>query len=721
MDTARRRLLGSIQDFHGLTWAALGFAAVVCAQTTARYFSETTYFSAFRPVTVERSALTWIKDVRFSISKPESENAAGEKSFAQTQLEIIPVKTIEITSKITRKKPGKKSRLISKAKQALKEEQLFQRIQIAQEANEARLEVLNQIAAQLETFAETEMFVSARELFGQLRGQFIEAVRSDFNPIRVAAYHLNTAVKTTAIEPMRAQTLSDVITTTRAGETVAERDEYSSQSNSNNKTVVVRNAAKKSRDSQQRAVTKPKAQVEYSPAIEKNPEKNIKGIMVVSLNSQIASAPAIVANKTTIGQVLAPTSVLNSQNPPSLPRASLTQTLTKQSNIESQQLVDEEKASNSIQRRRYVEAFKENEEIGFTETIEIERSNEGAQSGWIVTKAEGHLPTVSWMSSQKDYQMNIPLFSQITFDLLRKHPSFKMNIQSGTGVIFGKISAGELIDANVRPDQLVYLNQDLKVLRPEELTEERNFVIFNVLPGAAVLRVQSLAGSRGGVPVLVEKDAATYIDVRAKHWSRETLRGRVLDAGSSKPVVNAEVAVIDQKKSTSVTDHHGNYLMASIDRLADMPYFVEVRAGTQYPHRYRQAKSTTNERMLFLFNEEKINDWVSQLEGGVSAESGIIAGALRRPAEKFQAANPTVTIRPLAENTNLVPEAYLLNRNGELEAKASLSRTQYQLVGVQVPAGPARVSVDASISSPDSTWSEVTVVSPGVVSVVESY
>lgn len=703
MDTERRRLLGSIQDFHGMTWAAIGFAAVICAQTSANFISESAFAKSFQAVTLNKDSYSWLKNVHFSVNQSES----FQSNFAAQaeKVEILPLQTVTISEK----KVTPKRRIFHAKLSARTIENRI--LEVA-----TRESLLREALLQTRMLMRREQFSSSERNFRQLREQFIASVRMNFSPIQMAAYHLEHFVDTSSIEPARVQTLSDAITLNQAASNRATENEYSQRVYSLDEPMEIK-VVRPARTSKKRIEYSEASSKAETASVPQKSESSMSAIFAVSsfLSSQTTTGAVKPTNAVTVGQVVSPPLAMNIQPPKASYADSIKQSLVKET---ASNWADE--TIKEPTRRRFVEAFKEQEEIASAESVQLERHDGSGSNGWISTKAEGHISTIAWMSSQDGYQMDIPLLSQITIDLLKRHPGLKMNIQSGTGMIFGKISAGELIDASVRPDQVVYIDQNLKVLRPEELTSDRSFIIFNVLPGASQIRVQSLTGSRGAVSVLVEKDSATYIDVRASYWKKESLSGRVLDSSTSRPIANAEVAVIDQKNSISITDRQGNYKMASIDRLADVPYYFEVKSGRNYPHRYRQS-SSDQARQLYVFNEEKVQSWISQLEGGVSGESGIIAGALKKPALNLSSGEWVPEVQPRDENSNLSPEAYLLDREGMLEAGATLSPNQYQIVGVQVPAGPVSVSIRPSSGASGFAWSELTVVSPGVVSVVESF
>ncbi|MBU6376033.1 MAG: hypothetical protein KGQ59_08565, partial [Bdellovibrionales bacterium] len=147
-----------------------------------------------------------------------------------------------------------------------------------------------------------------------------------------------------------------------------------------------------------------------------------------------------------------------------------------------------------------------------------------------------------------------------------------------------------------------------------------------------------------------------------------------------------------------------------------MGVFVEARLPGGFTHRYAvSSKSVQKPLSLFHFSEGRIGRWLQGLEGGLSAESGLVVGSV--PASKAKMGSPK--IKSLGVSAKGSAETYWLDSQDQLmdpTVSAPSSARYVQWLGVEVSGR----SVLAGLQSSRGRWLEAKwlPVSPGVITVV---
>jgi hypothetical protein len=122
---------------------------------------------------------------------------------------------------------------------------------------------------------------------------------------------------------------------------------------------------------------------------------------------------------------------------------------------------------------------------------------------------------------------------------------------------------------------------------------------------------------------------------------------------------------------------------------------------------------------LFRLGDEQVRSWVSQLEGGVSPDSGLIVAAMPSLVQAYGDGRLFASTQTLLGNTTLTPETYALSASGELLADRPLEGTSPRVVSVQIPTGP--VVSQVTDNNQNVVWSQLVLAQPGVISMVGPY
>ena len=374
----------------------------------------------------------------------------------------------------------------------------------------------------------------------------------------------------------------------------------------------------------------------------------------------------------------------------------------------------------TLSKVKYVEAFDWITTVSVTHSsiFSYEGSSSGLQGRWVNFSSPDHWPTLAWRygSDSREAVTLVPLVSHNSSLILSK--LINVTIQPETGIVFGKIPAGSTVEFAGRSERAVYFDQNNNVLPPDNTGTERYFALINAAPGAHLLKSISVPdGPRGAILVPVLEGTATYADLTPRHLN--TISGKVVDGASSAlmGLKGIEVRVIGQPQATVMTDAAGNFQLQQVMGVADRPLYLETDGRTGYTHRYRVTPSSFYGVTLFRLRPEQIQNWVGQLEGGISPDSGLAMGALPGLVN----ANPGQQLFPqfqsVLTSSNLPPETYtLVSDEDHLVTNTPLDSLSPRFVGVQLADGPILGKVEDK--SQNVIWSELLIASPDVLNLI---
>ncbi len=340
--------------------------------------------------------------------------------------------------------------------------------------------------------------------------------------------------------------------------------------------------------------------------------------------------------------------------------------------------------------------------------------------GWIVTTAADHWPTLSYLRA------DAPSSSRLTSyrDASIMAALAGVTIQPTAGLLVGSIPAGYSVELSGRSEYPIYWKQDKGQVSSQDIEEERSFAFLNVEPGMQVVSlVHAWTGERIPVAVAIVGGYSTDADLRAIR--KVSVRGKVSSASARTfaPVSGVTVSRVGQLDSVVKTDSVGSFRFGELLVAGNLPlYFEYHRAAGSFPHRVRVQTSDHNAievGTLFGFDDQQIVGWVSQLEGGVSPESGVIVGAWGANEKQLRANSLYPVTYPIEPNPVLEPETYYLEGGERLTVAGTLSPGRNRIMSTQLVAGLHKVELRDEVSD-EVSWSEIGVASPGVVTQVRT-
>ncbi len=346
-------------------------------------------------------------------------------------------------------------------------------------------------------------------------------------------------------------------------------------------------------------------------------------------------------------------------------------------------------------------------------TVDIERR--GVLRGWKKVSADHHWSTLALQTKgSQALRAPAPLISRNTAALLERIASTQL--QADAGIVFGRVPAGWALDFSGRSEAVIYLDSNLQRVGAEDVESIRHFALLNVAPGAHLIYLSRKSdGASVSVAAPVLSSAATYFDFGAPEKRR--LNGVVYDARSEsgRRLGRVRVRVVGQPYAEVVTNKRGAFAL-DVWTVSGQPLYVESIGRTGYVHRHRVLPEAMTRVALFRFAESQVRAWVDQLQGGISPESGLLVGAI----PSLTAAKPEEPlfpeIKPLLENTTIVPEAYSLSGEDHLMVNAPLDIEKPRFLAVQIPEG---ASIAALVDRDGkAAWSDLIIASPGVINVV---
>ncbi len=331
--------------------------------------------------------------------------------------------------------------------------------------------------------------------------------------------------------------------------------------------------------------------------------------------------------------------------------------------------------------------------------------------GWGKAEAADH-----WATYARGTVTTVPLISNNSAKLLAAIAG--TTLQSETSIVFGKLPSGWNVRISGRAERPVVLNFQNQAITPENNAGDRYFAFLNVAPGAHWVYLADSNGiEEGAVVVAAMGRASTYVDL--SNISHVAVSGVVMDGSSDapRPLANVTVRILGRSSASTQSDSHGRFQFSDILAVADHPVLIETDSMDGYTHRYQLRKDQLSSATLYRLDPSAVEEWLGQLEGSISSESGLVVAAL---PSLVTGTNEVAHLQPAVQSLDtsgtLFPEVYTVDDTGQLEVHAPLSEHANRFVSVQIPEGPALVSaVDAS-GQP--TWSEIVVASPRVINLI---
>ncbi len=352
-------------------------------------------------------------------------------------------------------------------------------------------------------------------------------------------------------------------------------------------------------------------------------------------------------------------------------------------------------------RVKAVDAFDETREADVqVRTLTYQGSAQRPEAPWVKVEAQDSWPVVA-QAPAGVRASTVPVLSKNSVLLLARGQG--LSVMPSSALVYGKVPSGKRVRLSGRSEEALYWS------RPDGT---RWFMVLNAAPGAAVLQMDS--GEAVAVPAL--EATAVYLDLR--DLRTETLAGQVFEGAQAKPtaVAGAWVSLVGQSAKRVQTDSQGRFRLEGVRRVGQYPLHLEVSQGSEFVHRYEVTQNTEN-LSLFRFSSASIQTWVKQLEGGVSAESGMVLAAFPGWSSTSGKSRFKASLYPVQVGQGLVPETYSLDRLDRLQPGIAMDQQSPRALAVQVPQGLNLLKlVPESGKSP--AWTQWVYSSPGVVNVI---
>jgi hypothetical protein len=363
---------------------------------------------------------------------------------------------------------------------------------------------------------------------------------------------------------------------------------------------------------------------------------------------------------------------------------------------------------------KYVEAFDVAQEVR-TASATILSYEGGAQNHaahWTEISERYHWTT---LTMARDSATGIPLLAENTIKMLS--PLSTISQSKDAGIVLVKMQPSWHVKISARSESSILLTADGHPI--EGQPDGIYYVLYqNVEPGAHLAHLtRKCSNDAGSVPFPVQAGNTTYLDLT--HISKQNVEGYVLDASKgaqAKPLRGTQVQTADQYRK-AFTDTQGHFALNSVVTVDGYPVVLETDATNAFTHRYQLNSNHLQNLTLFRFSVEQQQDWIGQLEGGLSPQSGLVIAALPEVETKHEGENLYPSVHPLQSNASLSTETYTLSQKGQLEVGRALDAGG-RFISVQVSGGYQRAEVRNT--GGDVVWSELLLVSPDVVNVVRT-
>lgn len=361
----------------------------------------------------------------------------------------------------------------------------------------------------------------------------------------------------------------------------------------------------------------------------------------------------------------------------------------------------------------FVEAFDPKVEVQNVHSTILSHEGDAAtsQAKWVRFEAQDHWNTIAW--SDERAPSSVQILSQNATVLLSKL-IVKKEVQTGSGIVFGRIAPQWIPQLIGRSEEAVLLDEHLRVVAEGD-PSLRYFVFLNVAPGLGQVYLKDLDSARAAYitgPVL--PNTATFLDLtRPRDFS---VTGKVRDASSSsaKALAKVQVQLAGIKNSPSFSSKDGTYVLKGTT-FGSYPVYMETDHRDGYTHRY--LYDTRRKGMdLFRFGNTSVEQWYTQSTNfNDAATKGIAIGAFPKLSKKYNERDLVPMAEAVGGGSSSVPRAM------------ALSLTGVPLSQPMEPASPRMVASDLAeglnlISVRDEKgqilWSSYMVFHPNIVFVV---
>lgn len=383
------------------------------------------------------------------------------------------------------------------------------------------------------------------------------------------------------------------------------------------------------------------------------------------------------------------------------------------------------KKSTSPHRDHFIDAFtwKGHVPLRKQRVLSYEGGARDRADRWEFVQAKGFYKTLFW--NRKNKVDVVPMLSRQELKRIAVKPG--VNAQSGksiplhrgAGFVLGKVARGWSVEFSGRSESVIYLNRSGQKISQKDDSQDRYFVYLNAEPGAQLLYVVNQDQSESGAVALpVFGNTVSYVNLT--EIRKQNLKGIVLDGADpeAEPLSKVKVNVIGQTGASGQTDENGEFSIPQVVTLSSHTVYIDTEdfSGKGFTHRYQYSPDQLDDLYLFRFTNEAVGNWLGQLSGGLSPESGLVIAALPSLAVDHANEKLFAEILPTRRNPTLIPENYSLSQEGRLLVQKPMDFELPRFVSVQVPNG---FNIVQTVNDQKKVvWSALVRSQPGVINVV---
>lgn len=344
------------------------------------------------------------------------------------------------------------------------------------------------------------------------------------------------------------------------------------------------------------------------------------------------------------------------------------------------------------------------------------KGTDSDQTQWIMIREETHWPTLALGSKDQAW---FPLISKNSVPFLARFANTEQSLSMG--IVFGILKNGYRISVRGRADQPIVLNLNNQKSEFEKNEAEgvKFFAFTNVEPGLREIFIDSVDGkSTSTIAIPVSSSVSTFVQLTEE--KKITISGRVVDVESpdAEGIEGISIRATTSASVEAISKEMGYFQLPAIKVFGNYPTYLELNSGQGgFTHQYQVPLTRTQDLNLYYFRTEQIIEWRSMLAGGFSPQTGIIVGAFpdlmaRNPNDRFFYAD----LQTLASDDSVKPEIYSISDSGQLTVKEPLSVEAPRILGVQVPEGFGKVSIQND--NREVVWSEIIPIRADVIHVI---
>ncbi len=356
-----------------------------------------------------------------------------------------------------------------------------------------------------------------------------------------------------------------------------------------------------------------------------------------------------------------------------------------------------------------------------------------SSEGWVVSTAQEQWPTLSYLSTQRQGSAVVkPAFlSQREASVLSAIGG--VALQPEAGIVFGEVPSGYIVEVSGRSEYPVYWIPGQGAVSSQEFGSTRWFGFTNVEPGMQIVSLINMWTSER-VPVAVPVVAGYSSHLDLKEVSRLSIHLKVLDGArvDGSPRSGVRVTRAGVSADTYASDRAGQVNVGNQLVVHPYPIYLELQESSSagFPQRVRiasaEAMSSRDSPVTLPFLPVKtVNDLVSQLEpsdtgsASIHPTSGMALVAWDGKSHLSRGDELYPVDHPLDPTATLEPEVYFIDSEDRLSVQGSVGRSLSRVMAVQLDPGLHKM-VLGNDSDKGESWSELSVISTGVVSLLRT-